>query len=99
VLRNDRHDPNSHAICVRHVRRDEINAGITKVEQERRIMRGPIDLGDQQRGSVPTTSCKGSGQFPPVVTLATFNLGELGNQLPPPAIEEVVDALSLGVEA
>jgi len=60
---------------VRHIDRDELDAGLLQAQQEVRITGQPIELGDDQRGPVGLAGLEGFGQRSAIaIVLAALNL-------------------------
>ena len=93
------HDADHHLVGFRHVGSDEFDTGLLQAKQEVRIAAQTIELGDRQRRAIGPASPNCLGKRRTVITLAAFNFGEAGLDLPIATIEEVLDRLALGFEA
>jgi hypothetical protein len=80
---------------IRHVGRDEVDTSLIEAEQEVRIARQPVELGDDQPATVQPAGRQRRFRLRPIVLLAALDLDKLLDQLPPPGVQVVLNRLPL----
>ena len=81
LLGHQRHDADGQVVGLRHVGGDEADAAVPEREQERRVPRQPVELGDEQRRPGDLGEMQRLAEFRPVRQLAALHLGEPGDDL------------------
>ena len=87
MLGHHRHDSHRQPVGVRHVGGDEVDTRLLQAEQEMRVARQAIELGDNKPRPVQAAHRESFRQCWPIGALAALDLGELADDLPVAAIE------------
>jgi hypothetical protein len=78
---------------------DEINPGLLKAEQEMRVAAEPINLRNDQLGTIQAARFKRLRQHWAVIVLAALDFDELLDQLPSDAVEVTIYSRPLRFQA
>ena len=85
---------------MRHVDRNELDAGLLEAKQKVGVAAQPIEATNDGRGVEDAAGVEGQGQRRTVVgALAALDLDELFDQLPTAAVEPAFDSGALRLEA
>ena len=79
-------DVNGQLVGVRVIDRYELDAGVHQRRDESKISGKPVELGDDQSGLVLAAGLQRPRQVRPIGPLAALDFGELGDNLPSPAV-------------
>ena len=92
-------DVDRHAVCLRHVAANEINAALHEAGQERDVTCQAIQLGDNQGRLLQPAQSECLLQLVTIRALAGLDFFELADKLLAAAVQILGDGLSLSLKA
>ena len=98
-LRHQRHDADGQIIGLGQIDGEEPHAAVAQGQQEGRIAREPVELGDDQDGAGDTGQVQRLGEFRPIRVAPAFHLCKPGDHLGAARGSKCIDALALRFEA
>jgi hypothetical protein len=99
MLCHGRYDVDRELIGLRKVHRDKLKAGFHQAADKMHIARKSVELRNDQGGAMEAAGGERLCKLRPVSPLAALDLGELGNELPIPAVQIIAYRFLLGIEA
>jgi hypothetical protein len=90
--------PDRQPVGLRQVGGHEINAGLLKAEEEIRIARQAIELGNDQLGTDQPAELERCSQLWAICMLAALDLHELPHELPVATVEIVLNGPALRLD-